>query len=217
MTKLNLILQAKKREVVGKKVSQLRKQNLIPASLYGHKIKPMNLTVDYLAFEKLFNQAGESTLVDLIIDDGKPVKILISDVQLDSVTNQIIHADFHQVRMDEKLRAEIQLKFIGEAPAVKELSGVLVTSIHEVEVECLPQDLVHEIEVDLSSLKTFDDVIKISDIKIAAGLKILHTADDVVVLVQEPRSEKELADLEAKPEEKLPEQVVEPPAEPKEE
>ncbi|MFA6254650.1 MAG: 50S ribosomal protein L25 [Patescibacteria group bacterium] len=201
MTNLNLSLKAKTRKETGKQVNQLRKQGEIPAVLYGHKIKPLNLTLDYSTFEKIFTEAGESTLIDLTIDDQKPVKVLVQDYQLDPKTNQIIHTDFHQVRMDEKLHAEIALNFINEPPAVKELSGILVTTIDSLEVECLPQDLVHEINVDLSVLKTFEDVIHIADIKIPSGLTITNNPHDVVALIQQPRTDKELEGLEVKPKE----------------
>ncbi|MFA6215354.1 MAG: 50S ribosomal protein L25 [Patescibacteria group bacterium] len=200
MTSSATILKATTRKETGKKVGKLRKQEKIPAVLYGHKIKPINLSVDYPVFQKVLTQAGESTLVDLVIDDSKPVKILIQDYQLDPVNNRIMHVDFHQIKMDEKLHTKIELKFINEAPAVKELSGTLVTNIDSLDVECLPQYLVHEIEVDLSILKTFDNSIHVADIKIPEGITVLNIPNDVIALVQEPRSEKELTDLESKPE-----------------
>ena len=209
MPNLNLSLKTASRQETGKKLKLLREQGKIPAVLYGHKIKPVSLLVDYSVFEKIFKAAGESTLVDLSIDDQKPVKVLIQDYQLDPVSNQFIHVDFHQVRMDEKLHTEISLKFIGEAPAIKDYSGILVTNLHHLAVECLPQDLVHEIEVDLSPLKTLDSVIKVSDIKAPPGITILNEGKDAVVLVQPPRTEKELEDLEAKPEAKLPAEAAE--------
>lgn len=199
MTNQTLSLNAKTRLEIGKKVSQIRTAGKIPAVLYGHKIKPQSLMVDYSAFQKAFTTGGESTLVDLTIDDQKPVKVLIQDYQLDPLTNQFVHVDFHQVRMDEKLHTEIELKFINESPAVKGLGGILVTNIHALAVTCLPQDLVHAIEVDLSALKSFSDVIHVSDIKVPAGITVLTPTHEVTVLVQPPRSEKEMADLESKP------------------
>src|SRR3989338_4769680 len=213
MPNLNLSLKTASRQETGKKLKLLREQGKSPAVLYGHKIKPVSLLVDYSVFEKIFKAAGESTLVDLSIDDQKPVKVLIQDYQLDPVSNQFIHVDFHQVRMDEKLHTEISLKFVGEAPAVKDYSGILVTNLHHLAVECLTQDLVHEIEVDLSPLKTLDSVIKVSDIKAPPGITILNAGKDAVVLVQPPRTEKELEDLEAKPEAKLPAEAAEAEAE----
>jgi large subunit ribosomal protein L25 len=205
MSNFNISLKTASRQVIGKAVKQLRKQGKIPAVLYGHNFQPLNLSVDYSMFEKVFNQAGESTLIDLTVDEKKPVKVLIQDYQFDPLSGQFIHVDFHQVRMDEKLHTKIELKFVGEAPAVKESAGILVTNIHALNIECLPQDLVHTIEVDLSSLKTFTDVIRVSDIKLPSGITVLNVPNDLVVLVQPPRSEKELEALAGKPETKLPE------------
>ncbi|MDD2807161.1 MAG: 50S ribosomal protein L25 [Patescibacteria group bacterium] len=209
MTSQALQLTASLRELTKKKSGQLREAGKIPAVLYGHKLESKNLTLDYIAFEKVLKGAGESTLVDLAVDTTAPVKVLIQDYQQDPRSGKILHVDFYQVRMDEKLTTEITLKFINEAPAVKELSGNLFTNMHHLEVECLPQYLVHEIEVDLSVLKTFDDVIHVKDIKLPEGLEVLSVPTDVVVMVQEQRSEQELADLEAKPEEQLPADVTE--------
>ncbi len=206
---VDLNLAVKTRELSGKKVNKLRGQGQIPAVLYGHKVEPKSVVVNYHDFEKIYKQAGESTLVDLKIDGEKPVKVLIQDIQKDPISDQLLHVDFRQVRMDEKLRAEVELKFIGEPPAVKEFSGILVTNVDSVEVECLPKDLVHQIEVDLSSLKTFNDVIHISDMKVPAGITILEDAQEVIALVQQPRSEEELAELEKPVEEVIPAEAKE--------
>ena len=187
------------RVVSGKKVKTVRSQGKIPGVLYGHGITPTNLTIEYIPFEKAYHQAGTSTLVDLVLDDKQPVKALIQDIQMDPLTDRVLHVDFHQVRMDEKLHAEIPLKFVGEAPAVKEFSAIFVKPISALKVECLPQDLVHEIEADISGLKNFNDAIHISDIKLPPGLTVLHAPEETVALVQEPRSEKELEALEEKP------------------
>lgn len=206
-------LQSRPREVVGRAVKNLRDKKVIPAVLYGHNVKPVNLEIDYAAFEKALSQAGESTLVDLTVGQEKSVKVLIQDFQVEPRTGMYIHVDFHQVRMDEKLRTKIALKFIGEAPIVKAESATLVTNIDEIEVECLPSALVHEIEVDVSGLKTFEDQIHIADLKIPAGIKVLIPETEVVVLAQPPRSDKELADLESKPEAPVTEVIADKPAE----
>lgn len=194
MTKETLSLKAQTREETGKKVNQLREQGKIPAVLYGREVKPVNLKVDKSVFEKVHKQAGESTLLDLIIDDQKPVKVLIHDYQLDPRINQFIHVDFHQVRMDEKIHAEIPIKFIGEAPAVKTHGAIMVTNLDFLTVECLPSDLVHEIEVDLSGLKEIDDSVHVSDVKVPSGIVIKNLAEDMIALIQEPRSAQDVAD-----------------------
>ena len=125
-----------------------------------------------------------------------PTKVIIQDIQRHPLSNAIIHADLHQVKMTEKLRAEIMLHFVGESVAVKELGGVLVKNLDHIKVETLPADLVSEIAVEISSLKTFDDVIHVKDLAVPKGITVLDKEDEVVVLVTPPRSEEELAALE---------------------
>lgn len=204
----NPILKVQKRELLGRKVQGLREKNLIPAVVYGHGAKNQNVAVEYVPFEKLYREAGESSLVDLVVDQEKPVKILIQEVQADPLTGKFIHIDFRQVKMTEKITTEILLKFVGEAKAVKELGGVLVKTVDKIKVKCLPQDLVHEIEVDLSSLNTFEDIIYVKDLKIPAGLEVLGNPNEPVVNVIPPRSEEELKALEEKVEEKVEEVKV---------
>lgn len=161
----------------------------MPAVVYGYGIEPQNLSVKYLDLERMYQRAGESTLIDLQINEAEPAKVLISEIQTDSVTDRYLHVDFNQIRMDKKLTADIPLKFVGESEAVKSLGGILETSLQTVEVECLPKDLVSEIEVDLSPLKTFDDIIYVKDLKVPAGLEIINDPKNAVALVVEPREE----------------------------
>jgi large subunit ribosomal protein L25 len=204
-----LVLNAQLRELTGKKVRTLRKQNLIPAVLYGKEIAPQNLVVEYLPFQKVYSESGESTLIDLKVQEKEPMKVLIHDVQIDPVTKKIIHVDFWKVRMTEKIEAEIVLKFVGEAEAVKGLGGILVKNLDSLKVKCLPQDLVHEIEVDISPLKTFDDVIHVKDLKIPPEIEVLVNPEEIVAVVTPPRSEEELKEIETKPEERIEEIQVE--------
>lgn len=196
-------LNVKTRTVTGRGVKNLREQNLIPAVIYGKDVPSKNLIVEYLPFSRLYKEAGESTLIDLKIDEGAPVKVLVQDAQMDPITGKFAHVDFHQIKMTEKIKVEALLKFIGEAPAIKELGGTFVHSVDKIEIECLPQDLIHEIEVDISVLKTFEDRIHIKDLKIPDGVKILSDAGATVAAVEAPMTEEELKELEAKPEEKV--------------
>ncbi len=207
METINLV--AQKRELSGKKVKSLKQAGKIPAVLYGHGLENVNLLLDQMVAEKVYKQAGESTLIDLVVDNQKPVKVLIQSAQLDNLSNRLIHLDLHQVRMDEKIHTEIDLKFVGEAPAVKTYGGILVTNIHSLKVDCLPTDLVHEIEVDLSGLSELESAIHISDIKLPKGLTIHHELGEVVAMVQPPRTEKEVESLDEKPQETLPEGAAE--------
>lgn len=192
-------LNAEKREKVRKHVKEVRQDGNIPAVVYGKGIKPVSLAVDKKEFIKLYKQAGENTLIDLSISGNDTRKILISEVQLDPITDAPIHIDFHQVKLDEKVTTEIPLEFINEeaSPAVKELGGTIIKEKDVLEVESLPSDIPHDIEVDLLILKTFSDMIRVSDLKVPSNVKVLNDLDEVVVLVEEPRSEEELKELEA--------------------
>ncbi len=192
-------LNAKIREQIGKKNEELRDNDMIPAVMYGQR-EPINLVLEYNPFLKIYDEAGESSLIDLTIGDDKSVKVLVKDVQYHPVTNKVMHVDFKEIDMTKKIHTYIPLEFTGTSAAIKEQGGILVKSIDELEVECLPEDLIGEIEVDLSSLATFDDVIKIKDIKVPDGLELYNEPEDVVATVSEPRSEEELKSLEETPE-----------------
>ncbi len=191
----DLILNASTRTMLGKKTKSIRSSGHIPAVLYGHGVASKPLTVSAGDFSRIFKKAGESTLLDLVVDDNAPTKVIVKDVQRHPLTNAIIHADLHQVKMTEKLRAEIVLRFTGESAAVKELGGVLVKSLDHVKVETLPADLVPEIAVDISMLRTFDDLIHVKDLAVPKGITVLDNKNEVVALVTPPRSEEELASL----------------------
>lgn len=191
----NLVLEARGRKVTGKKVAQLREQGIIPAVVYGHSIKPESLELDELPFVKVFKQAGESTLIDLSLDKQKPVKVLIQDVQYHPLTHKIMHVDFHQIKMTEKITTEVNLVFLGEAPAVKQLGGILVKNITALKVTCLPQDLIKEVKVDLTALKTLEDAIHVADLALPEKIELHNKPEETVVLVAPPRSEKEIEEL----------------------
>lgn len=215
-----LELLIKMRSELGRKVKKIREQNFIPAVLYGHKVKNLNLSVNYNDFEKVYTEAGESTLIKLKIEDGESIKervVLIHDVTKDVVSDGFIHIDFKQIKMDETITVEVPLIFVGESEAVKTDKGVLIKSIHSVEIEALPQDLIHEIEVDISVLKTFDDNIYVKDINVSDKIKLIADPEDVVASVTPPRTQEELEELEETPAESIEEAEVEEKGKPKEE
>jgi len=187
-----LTLNAKKRERTGRQAKQLRHEGFVPAVVYGHGIEPGNLAVEARAFDKLYERAGESSLVDLVVDGAAPVKVLIQEVQYEPLRHVPVHVDFRQVKMDEKLEADVPLTFVGESPAVKNLGAILVRNMDAVTVSCLPNDLVHEIEVDLSALKEFGDTVTIGDIATPPGIEFIDETDAVIAVANEPLSEEEL-------------------------
>ncbi|MFA6423402.1 MAG: 50S ribosomal protein L25 [Patescibacteria group bacterium] len=188
----NIKLTSSARQLIGKKVKQLRRDKKIPAVLYGKGYKNKNLVLDFYGFTKVVKQAGSSTLVSLSIDEEKPIKILIGKTQHNPVTREIIHADLIKVNMKEKIHTDIRLELIGESPAVADLEGNLITSKDSIEVECLPDDLIPHIDVDISVLKTFDDNIKVTDLNIPSGIEVLEDPEEILIQVTAPRSEEEL-------------------------
>lgn len=174
------------------KSSQLRNTGLIPAVVYGNGHEPMAITLNTAEFTKLFHHAGESSLISLEISGGtKPV--LVKEPQFHPVTGEIIHVDLYEVNMREKIKAEIPLTFENEAPALTTHEATLVTNKDSLEVECLPSDLPHDIKVDLSGLENIEDHIKVSDIKVPAGVEVLTDPEEIVVLVSQQREEEEEA------------------------
>jgi large subunit ribosomal protein L25 len=191
-------LEAKTRDVLGRKTNKGRREGLIPAVVYGKGISGTNIWVKMLDFKRLIKKSGESTVIDLRIDEKDNRNVLIYDTQKDPVKDSYIHIDFFQVRMDEEIETEVELEYVGEAPAVKELGGVLVKNIDAIEVKCLPADLPSSITVDISSLKTFEDRITLGDLNISKKIELSIDLETVIVLVSEPRSEEEMSSLETK-------------------
>jgi len=187
-------LTVQKREILGKKVESLRQGGVIPAELYGHGSENIHLSVSAKEFSKLYKEAGESTIVKLKVESekgkvGDEISVLIHDLQKNPLNDEISHIDFYQVRMDEKITASVPLEFIGEAAAVKEKGGVLIKAVHELEIEALPADLPHKIEVDLSQLSDIGMSIHVKNLKIDKKVKALADLETVVVTVTEPTKE----------------------------
>ena len=192
-----ITLQANTRTQVGRKTYQMRGEGIVPAVLYGAGTpEPKSIAVNRKALAAAYKQAGESTLVDLVVDSGSAVKVLIQDLQVDPIYSEIIHADFRSVDMTKPITAEIKVHFIGEAPAVKELGGTFVEAKDTIEVKALPKDLVASIDVDISLLKTFEDTVRISSVVFPPGITPMDDGSITLALIEAPRSEEEMAELE---------------------
>ena len=164
------------------KAALLRNQGLIPGVLYGPKTKAASLKVSGKEFQRVYEEAGESSLIQLG-SQGAEAPVLIKEVQRDPVRGNIIHVDFYQPPLDEEIEVTVPLMFQGEALAVRDLGGTLQKNIQEVPVKALPQNLPHEIVVDLSRLATFEDKISIKDLRRGNGVEILRDSEDVVAQV----------------------------------
>src|SRR3989338_3606831 len=186
-----ITLGAETRTQVGKGLAALRMAEVLPAVVYGQDFPSQSISVKLKDFTEAYKQAGESSLVYLELGN-QSLPVIISDVSKDPVSDVFMHADFHKVSLKEKVRAEVQLVFTGESPAVKELAGILLKNLNAIEVEALPQDLPHEISVDISNLKTFADHIMVKDLILPNGVTVESSPDEVIALVQEPISQEKL-------------------------
>lgn len=191
-------LAARTRDVRGKKSESLRKQGLIPAVMYGPGGESAIVCCALGEFEKTYRSAGESSLIQLSVDGSEPINALIHEVQYDPVANRPIHIDFYRVNMSEKLTTHIPLVFTGDSRAVREQGGILVKNIAELEVRCLPGDLVPEIEVSLSPLLELESSVRVGDILLPSGIELSshHDSEDIIAIVTPPVSEEELKKME---------------------
>ncbi|MBI2590374.1 MAG: 50S ribosomal protein L25 [Candidatus Blackburnbacteria bacterium] len=183
-------LQAEKREIFGRKIKKLRKNGIIPANVSGKHIKSFSIQVKADEFKKVFSEAGETGVVGLTVD-GAVHPVLIHEIHKDPVYDSALHVDFLEVNLSEKVTATVPVEIVGESPAVASETGVLVTQMHEVEVEALPTDLPDSIQVDISGLTAVDDAIKVSDLKVDRSKVEIKEEDPerIVVSIAEPAKE----------------------------
>lgn len=175
-------LKAEERTILGKQVKKLRKQGFIPAHVFGNKIETEHVSVGLLDFKKAYDEAGETGLIDLKIGEEKIKPVLIRDVQVDPVKGAILHIDFYQVNLKEKVSVPVPVVVIGEEPELVHTGeAVVIQPLSEVEVEALPGELPESIEVDITKLKAIDDAIFVSELKVPEGAVILTDPEAVVV------------------------------------
>lgn len=193
----DLVLNIEKRE--SENLNALRNNGRVPAVFYGPKSDSVPITLSLPEFAKVWQQAGESTVISLH-GIGEDQDALIHDVQIHPVTEQPIHVDFYIIEKGKKLTVSVPIKFEGEAK-VENVGGIVIKVLHEIEVEAMPKDLPHEITVDLSGLETLEDQILVKDIKLPEGAETTLEPDEVIVSVteakEEPEPEPEAIDMES--------------------
>ena len=173
---------ANPRTVTGKKVKALRREGLIPAIMYGSGSDPISIQLSAHETSQALMAVGGSTLIDLKI--GEDVhKVLLREIQRHVIRRSILHIDFLKVAMDEMIRAVVPIELVGFAPAVRELGGVLVSGLDEIEVEALPANLPEKITVDLGVLETLDDSITVADLPLGDGVTLLTDPEEAIANV----------------------------------
>lgn len=205
-------LSAATRDILGKKVRFLRRQGLTPANLYGRNVKSTALQVDTTQLKHTLAKAGKSSLVALKVDSAKrPKMVIIRDIQREPLTGGLLHVDLYQVKMEERIKIEVSLLFVGEAPAIRDRGGILVQNMTSVEVECLPANMPHNIEVDLSVLKELDQAVHVKDLSVDEGVTILTDPEQSIVQIARSKVEVEIAEelMAAEAEAEAEEEMVE--------
>jgi len=183
-----VLLQVSKRDVVGKQVKTLRREGILPAIVYGRGISSIPISLNALKANQKLSAITSSSLVVLEID-GEKYTTLVREKQRDPVTGDVLHIDFYEVSMTEKLRTNVMLEFQGDSPAVKELMGVLVIVLESLEIECLPQDLPSRIVADLSTLEEIGDSLYVRDIILPPNIELISDIDGLVVVISAPAVE----------------------------
>jgi len=189
-------LQSASRTVEGKQVKKLRAEGLVPAVVFGPDTPPKVIQAPARAVDKALRQAG-SMLINLFVDqETLPRAVLAREIQRNPLTGQILHVDFYQVRMTEKVKTSIPLQFVGQPPLVTSGDALLNPQISLLEVECLPNDLQERIVVDVSGLLTMRDTILLGDMTLPPGITALGKPDDVVVSLQHVKVIEEVVEVE---------------------
>ena len=174
-------LNAAKRETTGKATRRLRRQGLLPAVVYGHNATPASLQLDTHDFERVFIRAGRTQLIDLVVDDGRAHKVLVKEVQLSPRHNTLVHVDFHQVSLREKLQVEVPIAVTGEAEPVSVGDADVLLVMHTLRVECLPSRIPEVIEVDISGLREVEAGVRVSELRLPDDVVAVAEPDDLVV------------------------------------
>ena len=170
-----------KRKILGKKVKKLRREGILPANVYGKDMKSLAVQLPQKDFEKVFKKAGETGLVDVIVD-SQTIPVLIHNVQTDYLENYL-HADFFKVNLKEKVKTMVPILITGEPKAVVDKVGLLMNILSEVEVEALPEELPENIGVNVENLATVDEQITVGDLKTPKGVVILTDPSQVIVKI----------------------------------
>jgi large subunit ribosomal protein L25 len=175
----SITLAAEHRTAVRNGLGPLRRSGQLPAVLYGVNKEPQSIQLNSREASKIINRIFGTVLIDLQLD-GSGRKALLREVQRNFITDEIIHVDFFEVAMDRTMRVKVPVRLVGAAPAVVTLGGILVRGLSDIEIECLPGDLIEEVDVDLAVLKEIGDNIHVSDLQVPSTIKILTHADEQI-------------------------------------
>jgi large subunit ribosomal protein L25 len=192
-------LQANNRDILGKGVRFLRRQGITPVHLFGHDLKSLALQCQTAKLERSLAEAGEIRLVTLKVRDEKKVRpVLVREVQRESLTSKLLHVDFYQVKMDEKVEVEIPIVLVGEAPALEAKGNRLLRELDTLTIECLPSKIPTSLEVNVGSLTQAGQAVRVKDIAVDSDITVLSGPEQVVVtVIAQPEEEEKVVAEEA--------------------
>ncbi|MBT3363941.1 MAG: 50S ribosomal protein L25 [Chloroflexi bacterium] len=177
-------LKVNTREVLGKKVRALRREGIIPVHLFGNDVTPTPLQCDALDLKHVLAKAGKTHLVDLKVDKAKKAaKAVVREIQRDPVKGSLLHVDFYQVRMTDKIKVDVPITLVGEAPALKIKGNMLIRELDKLTIECLPDDIPDHIELDVSILDESVHAIHVSEIAPIDGVTFITDLEHDVVRI----------------------------------
>jgi large subunit ribosomal protein L25 len=200
MERLKLVVEP--RTVVGKKVKKIRQEGQIPANIFGREVTSTPIKIKDKDFLKVFKEAGETALINLDLGEGVERPVLIKGVQKEPKSGQILHVDFFQVNLKEKVVTHVPIQLVGEAPVAESGDGLILQTLNELEIECLPTDIPSDIEVDISGLTEVGQTIHVGDLKLdREKCEVKNDPEEVVASVQSAEMEEEIEEAAPTPEE----------------
>jgi large subunit ribosomal protein L25 len=185
-----VVLQAERRDVVGKQVKALRRAGKLPAVLYGRHTEPISIALDAHSASLALGRLTSSSLVTINLA-GQEYPALVREKQRDYIKNRLLHVDFLTVSLTETLRASVAVNLVGVSAAVKDYNAVLVTNLQSLEVECLPADLPERIDVDISVLARPGEGIRVRDVAVSDKVRVLDDPDTMVAVATFAKVEEE--------------------------
>lgn len=195
----NYTLEAQERTVVGKKVSQLRREGLVPVSVYGPKSQPVTLQIPYRPLQVMLMKAGGTRLIELSVGSKKHT-VIAREVQRDVLRGDILHVDFFAVDLKAKISIDVPIHFPNEAPAVASKKGILITGPTTLTIETLPSNMISAIDVDVSELKEVGDAVFVRDLNLGEDITILNDPDEMIARISQTSAARSEEDAEAEAE-----------------
>lgn len=191
------ILTAQPRAVTGKKVGQLRRQGLVPATIYGPKFTPVNVQFNYRPLQVALMKAGGTNIIDLTVEGSETLRVLARYVQRDVVRGDILHVDFFVLDMKAKIRADIPIHIVGENPHILGKRAILITGTNTVTLELLPGQLMNQIELDISKIENIGDAVTVADLQLEDGVTVINEPEEMLAKLVQSSAARAAEDEEA--------------------